>query len=101
MKTKKQYFKESEREMKRSRMEYNKKIAKEIDEMSTTELKWTLFDKWHHILIYSRHDEMIWDMAHEECRFCGVEYIRGRHEDCCDDCFEKNKGKSLEELERM
>ena len=40
-----------------------------------------------------------WDAFCETCRFCGLEYI-GDHSNCCDECWEDNKNKTLEELEK-
>ena len=42
-------------------------------------------------------DGMLWDWSKDECRFCDLEYV-GEHINCCDDCWEDHKNKTLEEL---
>ena len=104
MKTKEQYFAEAEAETKKENEERERKWRKEIlgkiygwdfEKLKEAYVK----IKMARISYYNPVSAgMIWDMFKSECRFCGLEYIYG-HEDCCDDCWDKNKTKTLEELE--
>lgn len=105
MKTKEQYFKDIKEEAKKRSEERRLKWAKEIAE----EIKGWSIKKLEDEYIKVRLSKIsyggftpsgtIWKHIHDECRFCGLEYTQGKHDDCCDDCFEENKGKTLEELE--
>ncbi len=104
MKTEEQYFKEEvEKEKKEAKQRERKsrqKISDEISGWIYEKLKEEYIKlRLTRILYYNPITVgMAWDMFKSECRFCGLEYIQGEHEDCCDDCWEKNKGKTLEEL---
>ena len=105
MKTKEQYFAECREREKIASEERREKWTQEIME----ELKEWDSDKLEEEYIKCRlgrisyggsiSPSILWDFSHEECVFCGVEYIQGAHESCCDDCWEKNKDKTLEEIE--
>lgn len=41
----------------------------------------------------------LWDFCSEKCKFCDLEYVGGKHNNCCDNCWEKYKDKTLEEME--
>ena len=105
MKTKEQYFKdEIEKEKIKSKereLKWTQEIMEEIKDWDTDKLE----DKYVKLRLarISYHNPvssgMAWKYFHEECRFCDLEYIQGKHEDCCDDCWDKNKDKTLEELD--
>lgn len=104
MKTEKQFYKEerekAKKEAEERELKWRNKILEEISEWDHEKLKEEYVQT--RLTRISYHNPvtsgMIWDMFKDECRFCGLEYIYG-HENCCDDCWDKNKGKTLEELE--
>ncbi len=105
MKTKEQYFKDEEEAEKIRSAEREEKWTQEIKE----EIKDWDFDKLKEKYIQARLARisyynpvsagMGWEYFHEICRFCGLKYIQGAHDECCDNCWEENKGKTLAELE--
>jgi len=105
MLTKKQYFEEyREKEKRKSierKIEWRNEILEETKDWSYLKLKEEYVKcRLSRISYHSPISAgLIWDWSFEECRFCGLEYIQGRHEVCCDDCWDKNKDKTLEELE--
>lgn len=104
MKTKEQYFKDEKEEAKKRAEERKVKWTQEIlEEIKDWEIG-KLIEEYIKVRLsrisYSSPVSawVMWDMLKEECRFCDFEYIYG-HENCCDDCWDKNKGKTLEELD--
>jgi len=104
VKTKEQYFKEAREEAKKEAEEREEKWTQEImeeikewdsDKLEDEYLKLRLSRISYHNPVSAG---MIWDIFKSECRFCGLEYIYG-HENCCDDCWDRNKNKTLEELD--
>ena len=98
MKTKEEYFRDAEEERRRKSAERKVKWCKEINDEIFT---WS-YKKLKEEYIKCRLSRIsyggpvssgIWDWSKEECRFCGLEYVEGAHDDCCDDCFEGNKNK--------
>ena len=104
MKTKEQYFKEqkeiAKKKAKERREKWRNEILEEIKDWDYEKLKEEYVTKYLARISYSGplSSGLMWKYNHEDCRFCGLEYIYG-HENCCDDCFEKNKHKTLEELD--
>ena len=104
MKTKEQYFKEEREkekiEAEERRVKWRNEILEEIKDWDHEKLKKEYVQT--RLARISYHNPissgMAWKWFHEECRFCGLEYVQG-HETCCDNCWDKNKGKTLEELE--
>ena len=104
MKTKEEYFKDEAEKEHRKTEEFKEKLTREILE----EIKGWDSDKLKEEYTKCRLSRIsyggsisagwMWSWSKEECRFCGLEYIYG-HEHCCDDCWDKNKGKTLEELD--
>ena len=105
MKTEEEYFKDAREEQIKEAQERRVKWRAEIEE----EIKDWDTDKLIEEYIKSRlarisyHNPanagILWDMFHSQCTFCALEFMYGDHEDCCDDCWEKNKDKTLEEIE--
>ena len=98
MKTKQQYLKECKRRNLKTHRDYKRNYAKEIDEMDMNTLKWKLLIYMNRGLSIGSNYIIGWEYIREECRFCDVEYIEGKYNKCCDNCFEENKNKTLEEL---
>lgn len=104
MKTKEQFFREEREERKRKSIERRVKWRNEILEEIFTWTYRKLQEEYVKVRLarISYHSPisagMAWDIFKNECRFCDLEYIYG-HENCCDDCWDKNKSKTLEELE--
>jgi len=105
MLTAEEYFKQerekAEIKAKEREEKWTKEIMEEIKEWDSDKLE----DEYIKLRLsrISYYDPitpgMAWDLFHEECRFCGLEYIQGEHNDCCDDCWEENKDKTLSDLE--
>ncbi len=105
LKTKAQYFKEEYEkekiEAEERKLKWTQEIMREINEWDTDKL----VDEYIKLRLarISYHNPitagMGWKYFHEECRFCGLKYISGEHDDCCDNCWDKNKNKTLKELE--
>ena len=106
MKTEEEYFKDVRekriKEDKERRLKYRKEIFEEIREWDIGKLQEEYVQtRLGRISFCSPNfGGMMWDWCKEECRFCGLEYVQGEHEDCCDDCWDKNKDKTLEELDK-
>ena len=104
MKTKEQYFKEArerrEAKHKAWEEEFTNEIMEEIKEWDSDKLEEEYIKCRLARVSYSGSFSagLLWDWSKEECRFCGLEYIQG-HETCCDNCWDKNKDKTLEELD--
>lgn len=104
MKTKEQYFAEAKEEAKRKdierRVKWRNEILEEISKWNYVKLKEEYIKSRLSRISYggSISSGTLWRYAHDECRFCGLEYVEGKHDDCCDDCFEENKDKTLAEL---
>lgn len=107
MRTKAEYFKDvqekQEKDERESRIKYRNEILEEIKDFDFEKLKEAYINvKLSKISYHSfGNGSMMWDWHKEDCRFCGTEYIYGKHEECCDECWEKNKGKTLEEIEKL
>lgn len=103
MKTKKEYFRDAyeneRRESVERKVKWRNEILEEINGWSYTKLKEEYINlRLAKISYYNPFPSgTVWNIFKEECRFCGMEYIYG-HETCCDDCWKKNKSKTLEEL---
>jgi len=105
MKTKEQYFKEAKEQEKIKAKERERKWRNEI----TDEIFGWMYHKLKEEYIKLRLSRIsysspissiiVWKYCHEECRFCDLEYIQGEHDECCDNCWEENKDKTLSELE--
>ena len=104
LKTEKQYFKEAREEAKKDREEreekQRQKYLEEIKDWDIEKLRENYVNVQLARTIWAPgiSSGTIWDLCKDECCVCGLEYIYG-HENYCDDCFEKNKHKTLEELE--
>ena len=104
MKTKEQYFKEArEEEIKdwdEKEEKQRQKYLEEIKDWDIEKLRKDYVEVQLARTIWAPgiSPGTIWDLFKDECRFCGFEYIYG-HETCCDDCWDKNKNKTLEELD--
>jgi len=104
MKTEEEYFKdayeEEKKEAEERKLKWRNDILEKISEWDFEKLKeeYVKSDlariRYHNPITVG----FIWDTFKDECRFCSLEYIYG-HETCCDDCWDKNKGKTLAELE--
>lgn len=105
MKTKEQYFEAEAEKEKIARAErkvkWTQEIMEEIKEWDSDKLEEEYIKQRLARISYggSISSGTLWKWSHEECRFCGLEYIQGAHNDCCDNCWEENKGKTLEELD--
>ena len=106
MQTKEQFFKDyydrEERERKKKVEKQRNEIVEEISEWDFEKLKEEYIgERLAHISYYSPNvSGWTWDYFHDECRFCGLEYINGEHDNCGNNCWEDNKGKTLEDLEK-
>lgn len=104
MKTKKEYFRDAyeneRRESVERKVKYSNEILKEISGWMYHKLKEEYINlRLAKVSYYNPIPPgTLWNIFKEECRFCDMEYIYG-HDNCCDDCWEKNKGKTLEELD--
>ena len=93
MKTKEQYFKacrEEEEEKKKVREEkYRNETLIEISDWSIEKLKEEYVKiSLSKISFYDPFSSgMLWDWLKEECRFCDLEYVEGKHNDCCDEHY--------------
>ena len=92
MKTKEEYFADCREEEKRKDIErqlkWRNEILEEITEWSYVKLKEEYIKVRLSRISYggSFAPGMMWDWCKEECRFCDLEYIQGRHDSCCDNC---------------
>ena len=104
MKTKEQYFKEAKEaerlEDEEREVKWHNEILEKIKDWDREKLKEEYVRSRLARISYSNPFPIgvSWDIFKSECRFCGFEYIYG-HETCCDDCWDKNKNKTLEELD--
>lgn len=102
MKTKEQYYKEQEEIAKRKAIErkikWRNEVSEEIREWSYVKLREEYIKCRLSRISYSGGISIGWKYIHDDCRFCGLEYTQGKYDDCCDDCFEENKDKTLAEL---
>jgi len=104
MKTREEYIKdEAEKEKIKSeerKVKWTQEIMEEIKGWSIKELEEEIVKQRLARISFSPGFPVgvIWDFCKEECRFCGLEYVEGKHDDCCDDCWDENKDKTLEEL---
>ena len=102
MKTKEQYYTDEEerleKESKERRLKWRNEILEEIKGWSIKELEEGIVKCRLSRISYSGGISIGWKHIHETCRFCGLEYVQGKHDDCCDNCWEDNKDKTLEEL---
>ena len=105
MQTKEEFFKseeeEYERELKKMKEKHKKELQEELIGLTLPEVKEMYINtRLAQTSFYIPNvSSMTWKYLHDECRFCGLEYIGGEHEHCCDNCWEENKNKTLEELE--
>ena len=105
MKTKEQFFEEAIKEAKIEAKERERKWRNEIIDEISGWMYHKLKEEYIKLRLarisYSNPitSGMTWKYFHDECRFCGLEYISGEHDECCDNCWEGNKGKTLEDLE--
>lgn len=105
MKNRKQFIAE---QLEKNRIEFEKreerqrkKYYDEIKDWDMEKLKEEVVNVWsaHTSWAGGISAGEMWDMFHDECRFCGLKYIGGDHTNCCDNCWEDNKNKTLEDLQ--
>ena len=103
MKTKEQYYADEEVRLKKEseerQLKWTQEIMEEIKEWDSDKLEDEYIKCRLARISYSGGISFGWKYLHDDCRFCGLEYVYGKHDDCCDDCWDKNKNKTLEELE--
>ena len=105
MKTREEYIKdEAEKEKIKSeerKVKWTQEILEEIKGWSIKKLEERIVKLRLSKISYYNPVSMgtAWKYFHDKCRFCGLKYIEGKHDDCCDDCWNENKSKTLEELE--
>ena len=104
MKTEDQYFKDAydkeKKEAAERKVKWRNDILLEISEWDFEKLKEEYVQTRLARISYHNpiSEGMVWDIFKDECCVCDLEYIYG-HENYCDDCWEKNKDKTLDEIE--